>query len=123
MPSFSQILLAKRNVKGQSPFIAMDEMTVDPNGVIKQLDRLNIHKASGPDGLNSRVLKDCRTEIGPVLAYIFNASLALGSVPDDWRQANMAPKYKKKGKVTPRELETRVAHMHMRQDPGAHNRK
>ena len=30
--------------KGQSPFIAMDKLTVDPNGVIKQLNRLNIHK-------------------------------------------------------------------------------
>ena len=77
--------------KGQSSFIAMDDITVDPNGVIKQLDRLNIHKSSGPDGLNARVLKECRTEIGPVLAYIYNASFAQGSVPDDWRQANVAP--------------------------------
>ena len=70
--------------KGRSPFTAMDKITVDPNGATKQLDRLNIHKASGPDSLNARVLKECRTEIGPVLAYIYNASLAQGSVPDDW---------------------------------------
>ena len=79
----------------------MDEITVDPNGVIKQLDRLNIHKASGPDGLNARVLKECRTEIGPVLAHIYKASLAQGSVPDDWRQANVAPIYKKGEKYDP----------------------
>ena len=62
--------------KGQSPFTAMEEITVGPNGVIKQLDSLNIHKASGPDGLNA-----CRNEIGHVLACIYNASLAQDSVP------------------------------------------
>ena len=88
--------------KVQSPFIAMDEITVDPNGVIKQFDRLNIHYASEPDGLNARVLKACRTEIGPVLAYIYNASLAQeGSVPDDWRQEHVAPICKKRGKYDP----------------------
>ena len=38
-----------------SPFTVMDEITVDPNGVIKQLDRLNIHKVPRPDGLNGRL--------------------------------------------------------------------
>ena len=60
----------------------MFEITVDPNGGIQQFDRLKIHKASGPDGLNARVLKECISEIGPVLAYIYNASLAQNSVLD-----------------------------------------
>ena len=30
----------------------------DLKGVAKLLDRLNVHKASGPDGLNARVLKE-----------------------------------------------------------------
>ena len=34
---------------------------------------------------------ECRSEIGTVLAYIYNGSLAQGSVPDDWRQANVTP--------------------------------
>ena len=79
----------------------MDEITVDPNGVIKQLDRLNIHKASGPVGLIARVLRLCRTEICPVLANIYNALLAQGSIRADWRQANVAPIYKKGEKYEP----------------------
>ena len=58
--------------KGTSPFTAMGEITVDPNGVIKLLNNLNIHKAPGPDGLSARVLKECSSEIAPVLTYIFN---------------------------------------------------
>ena len=81
--------------KGTSTFTAMDEITVDPKGVSKLLNNLNIHKAPGPDGLSARVLKECSSEIAPVLAYIYNESLAQGAVPDDWRQTNVAPVFKK----------------------------
>ena len=73
----------------------MGEITVDPKGVLKLLNNLNIHKASGPDGLSARVLKECSSEISPMLALIYNESLAQGTVPDDWRQANVAPVFKK----------------------------
>ena len=68
-------------------------------GSEKILDRLNPHKSSGPDDLSARVLKECSADIAPVLAYIFNQSLAQGKVPEDWLQANVAPIYKKGGKV------------------------
>ena len=73
----------------------MGEITVDPNGVLKLLNNLKIHKAPGPDGLSARVLKDCSSEIAPTLALIYNETLAQGTVPDDWRQANVAPIFKK----------------------------
>ena len=81
--------------KGTSPFSPMGEITVDPKGVLKLLNNLNIHKATGPDGLSARVLKECSSEISPMLALIYNESLAQGTVPDDWRQANVAPVFKK----------------------------
>ena len=73
----------------------MWDITVDPKGVTKLLDGLNVHKASGPDGLNARVLKECSNEISPILAVIYNESLARGEVPDEWRQANVSPVFKK----------------------------
>ena len=73
--------------KGTSPFTPMGEITVDTNGVLKLLNNLKIHKASGPDGLSARVLKECSSEFAPILALIYNESLAQGTVPDDWRQA------------------------------------
>ena len=74
----------------------MGDITVDPKGVAKLLDRLNVHKAPGPDGLNVRVLKDCSNEISPILALIFNESLAQSNVPDEWRQANVSPVFEKR---------------------------
>ena len=81
--------------KGASPFSYMGEITVDPKGVAKLLDGLNVHKAPGPDGLNARVLKECSTQISPILAFIYNESLAQGNVPDDWRPANVSAVFKK----------------------------
>ena len=43
--------------KGASPFSSMGDITVDPKCVAKLLEGLNVHKASGPDGLNARVHK------------------------------------------------------------------
>ena len=83
--------------KGTSPFTPMGEITVDPKGVLK-LNNLNIHKASGPDGLSARVLKECSSEISPMLALIYNESLAQDTVQDNWRQANVAPVFKKSEK-------------------------
>ena len=62
----------------------MSNFTVDPKGVAKLLYGLNVHKAPGPDGLNARVLKECSTQISPILALIYNESLAQGNVQDDW---------------------------------------
>ena len=45
--------------------------------------------------LSSRVLKECSSEIAHILALIYNESLARGTVPDDRRQANVAPVFKK----------------------------
>ena len=81
--------------KGTSPFTPKGEITVDPNGVLKLLNNLKIHKAPGPDGLSARVLKECSSEIAPILALIYNETLAQGTVPDDRRQANVAPIFKK----------------------------
>ena len=72
--------------KRTSPFTPLGEITADPTGVLKLLNGLKVHKAPGPDGLSARVLKECSSEIAPTLAFIYNESLAQGTVPDDWRQ-------------------------------------
>ena len=88
----------------------MGEITVDPKGVLKLSNTLNIHKASGPDGLSARVLKECSSEISPMLALIYNESLAQGTVPDDWRQANVAPVFKKGEKYNAANYRQPVSH-------------
>ena len=83
--------------KGASPFSSMGEMTVDLKGVAKLVDGVGLymHKAPGLYGLNAGVLKECSTQILPILALIYNESLAQGNVPDDWRHTNVSPVFKK----------------------------
>ena len=50
----------------------MGEITVDPKGVLKLLNGVNIHKAPGPDGLSAMVLKECSSEIAPILTLVYN---------------------------------------------------
>ena len=80
---------------GASLFSSIEDITVVLKAVIKMLNRPNVHKASGPKGQNARVLKECCNEISPILALIFNESLARGDVPDEWRQVNVSPVFKK----------------------------
>ena len=56
---------------------------------------LDSTKATGPDEIPSRLLKDTLWEIAPSLTQIFNKSLCLGEIPDEWKLANIIPIHKK----------------------------
>lgn len=59
------------------------------------MQSLDPSKASGPDNISPRVLKQTAKSISPSLARIFNFSLATKTVPKLWKQANVTPLYKK----------------------------
>ena len=81
--------------KRTKPIPRYRDISIDSNRVKKLLDRLDPNKASGPDDLSTRVLKYCSAEIAQVLACTINQSLIQAIISDDWRQANVAPIYKK----------------------------
>jgi hypothetical protein len=66
---------------GDSTIPAMSSIVVSCNGVLKLLNSLNIRKATGPDTIPARILKELALEIAPVLAYIFQKSLDSGQAP------------------------------------------
>ena len=63
--------------------------------VSKKIDNLDSYKAPGTDRFLPRVLKEVRDEISPQLVTLFNRSLETGVVPQDWREANVTPLFKK----------------------------
>ena len=73
----------------------MPNIHVDTSGVEKLLSKLNIHRATGPDEIPSRILKEYASEITPTLTIILNKSLASGILPESWRQANISHIFKK----------------------------
>ena len=74
---------------------SMSDIVVEPYGVEKLLSKVKPSKASGPDEIPCRVLKETAYEIAPILTDIFNCSLSTGILPRDWKSANVAPVFKK----------------------------
>jgi hypothetical protein len=59
------------------------------------LQDINPSKASGPDGIPNRILKECASQIAPSLTVIFQKSIDTGTLPEDWLNANISCVYKK----------------------------
>ena len=76
-------------------FPSMPEISVSCTGVEKLLRQINPNKASGPDEVPARVLKECSHELAPLITILFNKSLLEGKIPDDWKEANITAVFKK----------------------------
>jgi hypothetical protein len=63
--------------------------------VARTLLALDTTKATGPDGIPSRLLKETAWQIAPSLTKIFNRSLSCGEIPAEWKLANIVPVHKK----------------------------
>ena len=63
--------------------------------ILKMLEKLNVSKSPGPDGLHSRILYETRIKITTSLKLIFEAFLKLKELPHDWINANISAVYKK----------------------------
>ena len=76
-----------------APF--MEDIVVTEEGVTKLLKGLNPSKALWHDELHHRVLKELATELGPILAHLFQQSIDSGEIPMEWTLANISPLLKK----------------------------
>ena len=81
--------------------IEIEDLTIDRNRVLKLLKEIKMNKASGPDGISAPVLKEIADVVAGPLCNIFNQSLKFGTVPDNWRHANITPIYKKGDRSKP----------------------
>ena len=73
----------------------MPEIKISSDGILKLLHVIKPHKASGPDRIPNRLLKELASELAPIMAALFNQSLSTGEVPDDWSNALISPVFKK----------------------------
>jgi hypothetical protein len=55
---------------------------ITASGVLKFLRNINPNKATGPDTITGRLLKELAAEITPALTLIFKASLHQGEKPE-----------------------------------------
>ena len=84
-----------------APFPDMDTIVIHENGVAKMLRNIKPHKATSPDEIPARLLKEAADQLAPILTLIFQASYNQGTVPAAWRQADVVPVFKKGDPATP----------------------
>ena len=57
--------------KDPSTFPSIQSLEFGLNGITKQLEALNPNKASGPDEIPVKVLRETAHEIAPIIRHIF----------------------------------------------------
>ena len=76
-----------------APVITDLTLTVDE--VQSVLEKLDTTKATGPDDIPARLLRETAAVIAQSLCCLFNKSLRAGTLPDEWKLANIVSIYKK----------------------------
>jgi hypothetical protein len=72
---------------------------ITEKGVNLLLKKLDTTKATGPDLIPTRILKEAADEITSFLTSIFNKSITSGEVPTNWKLSNITAIYKKGDKT------------------------
>ena len=73
----------------------LEKLVITQEWVLKALMKTNITKSCGPDELHPRMLKEFAVQLAAPMTKLFNQSLFLGEVPEEWKMANLSPIFKK----------------------------
>ncbi len=66
-------------------------ITFSEDDVRRELRRVNVRKAAGPDGITGRVLRSCADQLAGLFTSIFNESLATSVVPTSFKKNVIIP--------------------------------
>jgi hypothetical protein len=95
---FSSVFNTKDYVEPEVTVTTHPELaniTIDTAEVQKELKNLNPNKAQGPDGLSTRLLKECAVELAEPIKNLINQSISTEKLPMEWKTANVVPIHKK----------------------------
>ena len=70
------------------------DIDINEDMVKKKLLKLKVLQSKGPDGIHPRVLKELASVICIPLAIIFKTSIRSGTLPDEWKLANVTAIHK-----------------------------
>ena len=74
----------------------MEELKIEEKDIIKETQKLKPNKSPGPDGIHPKFIKNIGETIAEPLAIIFNKSLDLKCIPNQWKQAMICAIFKKR---------------------------
>ena len=73
----------------------MADIVIDEAGVSKLLKGVDPSKASGPDQIPCRLLRELHAELAPAFTLLFQTSYESGALPASWKAAWITPVFKK----------------------------
>ena len=79
----------------------LEHIEITKEDISKKIDQLKSGKAPGLDSITVTILKRFKTSLLTPLQIIFQRSMETGEVPQDWRDANVSPIFKKGSKGDP----------------------
>ena len=80
----------------QSISDTIETIDINRHMILEAIDKLNVSKAPGPDGIHARIIKECKESFSTVFHVIFKKSLNEGLLPKQWKQANVKALFKKR---------------------------
>ena len=69
--------------------------------VLSAINKLNLRKSPGPDGLHPLFVYNCATSFAQHLSHIFSNSFISGITPTRWKHENITPAFKKGSRIDP----------------------
>ncbi|XP_041453148.1 uncharacterized protein LOC121406192 [Lytechinus variegatus] len=86
---------------GTSNIPAIPDLKIYEEGVLKQLRNLSPNKAPGPDQIPPWFLQMFADKLTPILTDLFQTSVDTGTLPRQWKEANICAVFKKGNKQSP----------------------
>lgn len=80
---------------------SLETVSLAEEEVLALLKTINISKATGPDKISPRMLKEAAPSIASSLTRLFNMSLTSCTFPAIWKRANVIPLHKKGNRNSP----------------------
>ena len=81
--------------------VTLADIRITPEAVEKKLRELDPNKSQGPDMIPAKVLKELSRELSFPLSFLFNLSLEMGILPNDWKSAEVVALFKKGSRLDP----------------------
>ncbi|CAB4005371.1 Hypothetical predicted protein [Paramuricea clavata] len=89
-----ELILLLNNTQVSSE-CTISSITLTPEEVYHVLAAPDENKATGPDKIPAKLLKNCASSIYLSLCDLFNKSLSMGKLPNEWKLSNIVPIPKK----------------------------
>ncbi|CAM0512123.1 unnamed protein product [Fasciola hepatica] len=80
------------HIAGGAPQMSCQELTEEE--VAATMRTIRVNQSPGPDGVHPLVVKELADVLTQPVTRLFNASLAAGKLPQEWRKAVVVPLYK-----------------------------